>query len=186
MGLLYPVEYIFRNSPQEDPATATLSSDALSFKNGGREIVMPCRDVRSVQLSRAGGTYSVLIADKNGRSFRVSNRYFHGPGHFDDFSPAYVAFIRVLHYHLREEKRVRFQCAVGVSRAALALAALFMLSTLTAFATDVSGWTSAFWWQIFGGCSVALTIILFVLRRWLRKSYHPENIPGDYLPSSAI
>ncbi len=149
-------------------------------------MVMPCREVRSVQLNRAGGTYSVMISDKTGRSFRVSNRYYHGPGHFDDFSPAYVAFIRVLHYHLREEKRVRFQSGAGFSRVVLALAALFVLSTITAFAADVNGWTSAFWWQMFGGCSMLLTVILFWLRRWLRKSYHPENIPADYLPPSRI
>ena len=61
-------------------------------------------------IKKVGGVYSLRLTTSDRKTFTISNQYVQNTGHIEDKSAAYAMFVRVLHMHLKEKSRARFNC----------------------------------------------------------------------------
>jgi hypothetical protein len=181
------VEYVFRNSVNHGPCTVSLGQFSLIIKEGDRERIVSYAGIRAVRLKRKGDLFSVGIDCESGDPIKITNRYYHTAERYDDYSPAYASFVRILHHHLHDKSQAAFRC--GVKSTNLLGLVFFLMITSFGIAFLLEFFElkiTTFWGQSIGLFSLLLIGILVMLRDRFPQSYDPENIPLSYLPKQNV
>lgn len=177
------MEYTYRSSSHEMPTTILLSEYNLTVRQGKQETVIPYAGINEVIINRgADKVYKTYLQPDDGKPLVVTNKYY-TEREAEDRSRAYSTFIRVLHFHLKDKSKAHFTSGsrkahigwwiLGAVTISFVLALLLDFVSKSIFSVAVD--------------TVALSVLLvvivlsFKLGR-LPKSYHPTDIPLEFLP----
>jgi hypothetical protein len=178
------VEYTFKNSLAEKAVSITLNQYNFSIQHADKEEVIPYAGITSVRLSRTtGSTFRILINAEGREPVIVSNKYFLPNGSAEDRSKQYVAFVRVLHYHLKEKSTTSY-----ISGFSLNLLTVWLL--ISAFASFFVSFVSEYleislfnpFVQALILTGLIVTTVIIFNRGHFPKHYSPGEIPLRFLP----
>jgi hypothetical protein len=178
------VEYTFKNSSGDKVQTIILSQHSFKIQSADNEEVIPYSKIYSVRLSKMKGNYfCVTLRAENHKPITIANRYHLPDGGLEDRSRQYTAFVRVLHYHLKEKSNSIFFSGFSFHLLLVWLLISAFSGFLISFISEYFGVSlmNPFAQALLLTCVIAITIVLFNYGR-LPKTYSPEEIPFQYLP----
>jgi hypothetical protein len=139
--------------------------------------------IHSVRLDKGKWLFKTIITIEGEKSIEVTNRFYLADGSYEDRSPQYETFLRVLHFHLKEKSLAEFH--TGHSWGQL----LFTVSTCILLAVSISSILCFFkinFVDLITQSFLLATLFLgFIFAAgWpnLPKVYHPNQIPRHFLP----
>lgn len=177
------MEYNYKNSVSAPASTVVLGELSLVIKKGEHERVVPYHRITSVRLDCAQGLYQVFLSIDDQPELMISNRFYFSNGTFEDRSRTYATFVRVLHFHLKEKSKSKFQAGWGRARIQLTvgfalLAAVNVALMLAWF--DISLLPGL--WQPIAIVLLAIGAAYVRIQPRLPRQYAPPEIPFQFLP----
>lgn len=147
-------------------------------------MTIPYSTIEQIHLKRSGSRCTLLIYPRSGNVVCITNRFYQTRYHYDDYSRAYAAFVRVLHYHLRERSTTHFRCGTPAGKVlgiatlliALGLSIAFLMSVLHAGSSLLD------WVFVAISALVGSLVVGRILWNRMMKAYTPDNVPLQYLP----
>jgi hypothetical protein len=178
------VEYTFKNSLTEKVQTVILNQGYLVVQTADKEETIAYSNIRTVRLSRANGnTYRITLLADNHSSISISNKYYLPGGACEDRSRQYAAFVRVLHYHLKEKSDAIYSSGFSLN---LLFAWLLISAFASVFVSFISEYLGLSLLNPFVQATVLTMLLMFVIflmnRRRLPRTYSPSEIPFQFLP----
>jgi hypothetical protein len=177
------MEYTFKNSPSEKPVTVVLSEYALVVQNNHEEKVIPYLNVQSVSLRKSGKKYFTIIKSADGYEVKIGNWYQITSTEGENRSGQYTAFVRILHYHLREKSAAYYICGNNLQKILITSCVAVIFSFAISFLVEK--------YQLLPVNTNLIAILLsgaslsaIAAANWenFPSVYKPENIPAKYLP----
>jgi hypothetical protein len=178
------VEYTFKNALTEKVQTVILNQSNLVVQTADKEEAIAYASIHMVRLSKANGNvFRITVLAENHNPISISNKYYLPGGICEDRSRQYVAFVRALHYHLKEK-------SVAIYSSGFSLNLLFAWLLISAFASVFVSFISEYFGLSLVNpflqaivLTVVLMFIIFLLNRGrLPKTYPPSEIPFQFLP----
>ena len=164
--------------------TIVLSQHSFKIQSADREEVIPYSQINSVRLSKMNGNrFCITLKPSNRKPISIANCYHLPGGGLEDRSRQYTAFVRVLHYHLKQKSNSVFFSGFSFHLLLVWLLISAFTGFLVSFISEYFGMSlmNPFGQALILTCIIAITIVLFNYGR-LPKTYSPEEIPFQYLP----
>lgn len=179
------MEYLCKNTKNEDPQEIYLRDQSMLIKSLTRELIIAYSSIERVNLIKEDkGVYQLQFTTVDKKTFTISNRYIHASGHAEDKSPAYSMFVRILYMHLRAKSKARLTCRTTFHIPDWQKTLIVLLSFGISYLLDFTG-TKLFHPAIHG---VALSAIALLAIALSEKNKAIENsssreIPREFLPA---
>jgi hypothetical protein len=178
------VEYTFKNSSSEKVQTIILNQYNFNLQAAGKEIILPYANVHSVRLSKNNAKiFKITIYSESHRPIIITNKYYLPDGQWEDRSRQYTAFVRVLHYHLKDKSSTVYTSGFSLNL----LTAWLLISAFTSFFVSfISEYLGISLMNPFVQAlllTAMITIFIVAVNRGrLPRTYPPEDIPFQFLP----
>jgi hypothetical protein len=178
------VEYTFKNSSAEKVHTIILNQSNLTVQTADKEEKIAYANIHSVRLSKANGNiFRITLYAHNQKPISITNKYYLAGEEFEDRSRQYAAFVRTLHYHLKEKSSPIYSSGFSLNL-------LFAWLLICAFASVFVSFISEYFGlsllnpflQAFMLTLLLMTIIFLMNRGRLPRTYSPSEIPFQFLP----
>jgi hypothetical protein len=178
------VEYSFRNSLAEEEYIVTLKMYSIMIVIEGREQFLPYAGIGSVSMVKEkGNVCRTILESDNYPTLRISNKYFHESGEWEDRSAEYERFIRALHVQLKVKSQAVYSSGFSVKRFLVRALLVTLFSALISFFIWLAGLS------VINPVILALilslissTVIFVLFKGKLPKEYSPSQIPVSALP----
>ena len=176
------MQYVFRNSASSRPVTASLGSSGMTLDDGNSISSVLYSAISRVKLMNNAGHFFVDIERNGESSVRIGSRFYRNSHDFDDYSRAYLSFVRILHYHLKQVEGVVYLSSQKHKRVWLFLPLAALASFALAFlmySLKVELFSPIMMASVL---SVLFVSYIVVMRSGLSRRYDPTKIPFDCIP----
>jgi hypothetical protein len=174
--------YTFKNSPSEKSTTVVLSEYSFSLHSGGNEVLMLYANILLVRLKKSGKKFFTIIKPIDKPEIWISNVFAHSSNESEDCSPQYNAFVRTLHFHLKEKSMAYYVCGNNLQNILLSACALVILAFGISYSLESSlAYNSNS--LALGLSFISITSVAIVNWRHFPNVYKPDHIPLQYLPA---
>jgi hypothetical protein len=177
------MEYTCKNEPSGEAYHVVLNHYHMVIRSTQTTETIPYANITGVRLSKKKNLYKTTITSVNHLPIVLSNRFFFTDGKYEDLSKQYNAFVRILHYHLRDKSHALFSSGRSINN-------LLILSVVAAFASFFFSFISEyigmsllnpFLQSILLSMGFILIIVFININQFPRK-YKPDQIPNVFLP----
>jgi hypothetical protein len=179
------VEYTFKNSLSEKVQTIVLSQSYLILQSAGNEEFIPYESIETVKLSRKDkeNTFRITLYPQQHTPVSITNKYYLPGGSCEDRSRQYTAFVRNLHYHLKEKGRPVYSSGFSLNVFFAWILSAAFISFFISFISEYLGLSllDPFIQALI--LTVVIVAVLFAARHSrLPRTYSPTEIPFQFLP----
>jgi hypothetical protein len=177
------VEYTFRNSPNDEPASVILRDYDFTFRRGKDVEVISYANIFAVRISKAAGkTFKMHLYPDDHSPVVISSFSFENGSQVDQ-SREYNMLVRVLHHHLKDKSKAVFSCGGNSDKIWQWAAISAVFSFVISIVADYLGF-GLMNPYIQAAILFLMAIIMVVVlnARNLPKTYQPTDIPLQFLP----
>jgi hypothetical protein len=149
-----------------------------------QEEVVPYASVTAIRLSRSGkNTFRTTVQSIDRPPIVISNKYFLPNGSSEDRSKQYVAFVRLLHYHLKDKSTSSYFSGFSMNSLTVWLLISAFVSFFISFISeylDISLLNPFV--QALALTAIIVITVIILNRGHFPKHYPPGEIPLHFLP----
>ncbi|HRI79097.1 MAG TPA: hypothetical protein PLR06_06120 [Cyclobacteriaceae bacterium] len=178
------MEYTFKLSPHSEVTSIHLGDYSLSLRKGTTEQKIAYANIFMVRMDvNTHSEYSIYLDADGYGQIAIPSWTFTDQGKKESQSSGYSLFVRVLHHHLQDKCRANFKSGKDAGRIGLWAGIGAVLSVVVSFLMDYLGfgWINPPLQALFFSVVAVMLILVFSIKK-LPKSYHPSNIPLQFLP----
>jgi hypothetical protein len=178
------MEYATKASATDAQTLLTTEDQTLVVVQGSSQKSIPYSAINEVRLRQMGDQH--FQATLFGHGFKplvISSLFFHDNGSVENCGSSYAAFIRVLHYHLREKGNATFCTGMRRREMTARLVLVFAISAVASGVIDMFELSGVNAFLQGGIIAFILTAALCLAAMHnLPRRYEPSEIPINFLP----
>ena len=105
------MEYSFRRAAHEPEISVLLGHLELAVHTNQAVETIPYDGIYRVKLHRHGGYFSITVYSNGHKPLHITSRRWDANGNAIQNTSAYITFVRVLHFHLRDKASAGYHLA---------------------------------------------------------------------------
>jgi uncharacterized membrane-anchored protein len=179
------MEYICKNSKNEDPLHIYLREQSMLMVSLTRELIITYSSIERITLIKGvKGLYRLQFITVDKQAFTISNRYIHSTGKAEDKSTGYSMFVRVLYMHLKSKSKARITCRTSFHIPDWQKMLVVLFSFGISYWLDFMG-AKLFHPAIHGVALSAIALLIITLSEKNSGAENPSSteIPKEFLPA---
>ena len=178
------MEYTFRKATHQGEIALVLGDYSFIRRMGGKEEVISYASITDVRISKLSNhVFKIYLSADGHQPIVISSQSFEGNGMKIDQSAGYAMFVRVLHHYLKDKSQAAFTSGGNTARIWQLAVVSALFSFWISIAADylVSSLMNPYIQALIFAALTATIIIVSNFKK-LPKSYHPGDIPIQFLP----